>query len=58
MWPFVERWQSDKGFKGTVVNMALLSLYGGSLEIMVSVPLTCVNDANDFRLILQRDKNN
>ena len=30
---------SDKGFKGTVVNRALLYLYGGSLRITLTVPL-------------------
>ena len=28
-----------KGFKGTVVNQALLSLHGGSLEITIPFPL-------------------
>ena len=31
---------SDKAFKGTVVNRALLSLPGGLLEIKPTVPLT------------------
>ena len=29
---------SDKAFKGTVVNRALPSLYGGSLKIRFTVP--------------------
>ena len=29
----------DLGFKSTVVNCALLSLHGGSLEILLTVPL-------------------
>ena len=29
-----------KGFKGTVVNRALPSLHGGSLEITLTVPLS------------------
>ena len=31
--------RSDKAFKGTVVNKALPSLHGGSLEITLTVPL-------------------
>ena len=31
--------QLDKAFKGTVVNRALPSLHGGSLEITLTVPL-------------------
>ena len=30
---------SSKGFKGTVVNRTLSSLHGGSLDIMLTVPL-------------------
>ena len=30
---------SDKVFKGTVVNRALPSLHGGSLKIIITVPL-------------------
>ena len=29
-----------EGFNGTVVNRALLSLYGGSLKITLTVPLS------------------
>ena len=31
---------SDKGFKGTAVNLSLSSLHGGSLEITLNLPNT------------------
>ena len=31
---------SDKGFKGTNENLALLSLHGGSHEVTLTVPLS------------------
>ena len=33
---------SDKAFKGTIVNQALPSLHGGSLEILLTVPLRMI----------------
>ena len=40
-WYLIHTWseRSDKPFKCTVVNQALPSLYGGSLEITLTVPL-------------------
>ena len=45
---------SDKGFKGTVVNRALLSLHEGSLEITLTVPLTIAQ--NHDKTIVYRYK--
>ena len=40
------------GFKGTVVNRALLSLHGGSLEITLTVPLMCLF-SDEFRSCIE-----
>ena len=37
---YLIRTWSEKGFKGTVVNWAMSSLHGGSLEISLTIPLT------------------
>jgi len=41
-WSLIPTW-SDKAFKGIDVNRALPSLYRGSLEIMLTVPLKLLN---------------
>ena len=37
---YLPHYLSDKGFKGTVVNQALPSLHGGSVEITLEATLT------------------
>ena len=39
---YPSQYWTDKDFKGTVVNQTLSSLLGGSLEIMLTVPLNAV----------------
>ena len=39
---FLPHFLSDLSFKGTVVNRALLSFHGGSLEITLTVPLNII----------------
>ena len=40
---------AERAFKGTVVNRALASLHGGSLEITLTVPFAGLNILNDDR---------